>query len=112
MKDEVPKYYQDGKVAVIINGRYGGGWTSWDDSTPKTERKLFDPDIVRAILAKNYPLIKDLAISKYGMTCFQEWNAESLRVVFLDKGEHFFIKDHDGKEYIEEYYIPPEIWKA
>jgi hypothetical protein len=94
------KLIKDNKVAVLVSGGFGAGWSTWA-SEYETE-VLFDKDIVQAVLDNSTPLaIKELAETKYpdlytGGVC-------GLEVVWVEVGTRFKIHEYDGAESIEYY---------
>jgi len=91
------KLVRDGKVAVLIHQDYGAGWSTW--SYEKAEELLFDKDIARAVLDKDFEKVKEIASKKYSeetMLCVEE-----LSVVWIPVGEEFRLTEYDGYEEIQ-----------
>lgn len=90
------KVIKDGKVAVLYSEGYGAGWYSWNTGHPEC---LFDPELVRLILSKDYSKdnVVELAETKYGES-FYTGGAEGLTVGWVPQGEQFDIDEYDGAE--------------
>ena len=96
---------EDGKVAVLIHADYGAGWSS--TAFGREEEILFDKDIARAVLGKDFELVKSIATQKYPDECLLGF--DRIKVVWIPAGEEFRITEYDGYERIhlkkhEHYY--------
>jgi len=99
------KLVRDGKVAVLIHQDYGAGWSTW--SYEKAEELLFDKDIARAVLDKDFELAESIATQKYHDECLLR--LDKIKVVWIPVGEEFRLTEYDGYEHIhlkkhEHYY--------
>ena len=88
------KLVRDGKVAVLIHQDYGAGWSTW--SYEKAEELLFDKDIARAVLDKDFELAESIATQKYHDECLP--GLDKIKVVWIPVGEEFRIAEYDGYE--------------
>jgi len=92
------KLMQDGKVAVIYSPGFGGGWSTWNWSHPDC---VFDRDIAELVLDRADPReIERVAQAKWGQNdnYFFSGAAEELRVMWLEEGTRFEIREYDGNE--------------
>jgi len=99
------KLVRDGKVAVLIHQDYGAGWSTW--SYEKAEELLFDKDIARAVLDKDFELAESITTQKYHDECLLR--LDKIKVVWIPVGEEFRLTEYDGYEHIhlkkhEHYY--------
>ncbi len=93
----VEKYYNDeGEVAVLYSPGYGMGWYSWYS---RDSSILFDKEIVKAILDKDFELAKKIIEVHYPHV--QTGGVYQLEIEWMNPGTCFNIKDHDGYERIE-----------
>ena len=88
------KLIKDGKVAVLVHADYGAGWSS--AAFRRKEEILFDKDIARAVLDKDFELVKSIATQKYPDECLLGF--DRIKVVWIPVGEEFRIAEYDGYE--------------
>lgn len=101
----VDKYIRDDQVAVLISHGFGAGWSTWADSKD-AEKMLFDPDIVQAVLDKDWDKAMKLSEEKYP----NAYNGGLLDicVYWMPIGTQFYIHEYDGAESIRE--LSDEKW--
>ena len=107
------RYIRDGKVAVLISGSYGAGWSTWNK---KHTDMLFDPEIVQLVLvweeydrnAKGYghdyerkyaefhDTVDAIARSRY-VDCYTG-GISGLYVEWVPIGDKFRVHEYDGSE--------------
>jgi hypothetical protein len=87
------KLVRDGKVAVLLTGDYGAGWSTWNRNHPGL---LFDQDIVLRILENNRPAALKIAEEKYPGGYFSAVN--TIEVAWIPQGQQFFVHEYDGAE--------------
>jgi hypothetical protein len=99
----VDKYVNNkGEVAALISYGYGAGWTTWGNSD-LAEAKLFDPELVKAVL--DYPTDphgsmerrKEIAARKYPGE-YQGGLDDIKKVTWIKQGTKFYIDEYDGAE--------------
>jgi hypothetical protein len=96
---DVEKLERDGKVAVLISPGFGAGWSTW--AGEHKEFALFDRRLVEAmetggsaaVVAKVEEILGE---DRY----FYMGGAGDLEIVWLPKGERFFVDEYDGSESI------------
>ena len=91
------KVIRDGKVAVLYSPGYGAGWYSWHN----IKELLFDPVVVYMIETKvaRYE-VENYCREKYGEEPYLG-GAENLKIMWIDIGTNFIIKEYDGSESIQ-----------
>jgi hypothetical protein len=99
---------EDGSVAVVLAGDYGGGWSSSEsDSSVKTQM-MFDSRIVRYVLSGENKNISQEDYNDLMKTIFPDLGYYrgdcdgffSLTVKFIPKDTLFRIQEYDGIESI------------
>ena len=91
------KVIRDGKVAVLYSPGYGAGWYSWHN----IKELLFDPAVVDMVENKVHTrTIENYCREKYGEESYLG-GAENLKIMWLDIGTNFIIKEYDGSESIQ-----------
>ena len=108
------KVIVDGKVAVLVSGGYGGGWSTWMESDGGTwecaqpNRSIaFEPKVVEMVLAGEKD--KNRAERKATLDKIKEYmtetypgyytgGAEGLEVEWVPVGSKFYIEEYDGNE--------------
>lgn len=85
------KLIVDGKVAVLVSGGYGAGWSTEGGFS------CFDPVMAQAVLDGKSPeelqtLSEELYTDKYGGGAYQ------LSVQWVPEGTLFRIEEYDGAE--------------
>lgn len=95
----VEKLEKDGKVAVLISGGYGAGWSTWVGGD-KAEEALFDPVLAQMIIDEK-PLddLINTAKERYPDGYYGGLR-DVMRVEWLDKGTKFMVDEYDGSERI------------
>lgn len=92
----VKRYIKDGKVAVLVTNDYGAGWSTRNPE--HAEFLTMSKCLVKAVLAKDFQRVADLASSHCGnIYC---GGAKNLVVVWVEPGSQFEILEHDGYESI------------
>jgi len=89
------KFIKDGQIAVLVSPGYGAGWSTWNNYPAS----VFDPDIVKAILANDITKACEIASEKYPEA--YQGGMEDLIVEWIDEGTMFQIKEYDGYESID-----------
>ena len=106
------KVIVDGKVAVLVSGGFGGGWSTWmGDTLDGVDRSMaFEPKVVEMVLAgkkdKNraerkatLDKIKEYMTEAYGRyPGYYTGGAEGLEVEWVPVGSKFYIEEYDGNE--------------
>ena len=82
------RYIMDGEVAVLICGN--GGWSSCSDDPVIAARMLFDPDIVKALLAGDFEAGLKIARAKYPGEHFND----DVEVEWVEAGERFIVTNN------------------
>jgi hypothetical protein len=101
------KVIVDGKVAVLVSGGFGGGWSTWQDDDECNQSMAFEPKVVEMILAGLQD--KNRAERKVTMDKIEAYMAEAypdfylggvdgLDVVWVPQGAKFHIEEYDGNE--------------
>ena len=102
------KLIKDGKVAVLVAGGFGAGWSTWNREHPNL---VFHKGIAEYI-DKNGSITKAIAEEIVGEldehVCFS--GASDLEIEWVDVGTAFRITEYDGSESLEiisqiEHYI-------
>lgn len=97
----VDKYVVDGKVAVLVSGGFGAGWSTWNDD----EGMLFDKEVVEILLDKT--LSEDEQQHKIYSLCEVKYpdahlgGVTGLDVKWVSEGTLFIINEYDGSERLE-----------
>jgi hypothetical protein len=104
------KVIVDGKVAVLVSGGFGGGWSTWMKyhlSDGPCRSMAFEPKVVEILLAglmdKNRAerkVTKD-KIEAYMAEAYPDFYAGGiggLRIVWVPQGAKFHIEEYDGNE--------------
>ena len=97
------KVIVDGKVAVLVSGGYGGGWSTWmlDPSI------VFEPKVVEMVLAgendknraeRKATLDKIIGYMTETYPGYYTGGAEGLEVEWVLVGSKFYIEEYDGNE--------------
>lgn len=89
------KVIKDGKVAVLYSPGYGAGWHTWGAPV----EAVFDPDLVNAVLAKDYDKAVEIANAKWPDE--YDGGVRDLEVEWIPQGMPFRIHEYDGNESIE-----------
>lgn len=92
------KLIKDGKVAVLVSHGFGAGWSTWEIGENK-EKMVFDPQIARAILKKDWKLAKEIADKKYPEV--YKGGLGDIVVEWVPVGSQFVIREYDGAETLE-----------
>ena len=104
------KVIVDGKVAVLVSGGFGGGWSTWmgsDDCEESNPSMVFEPKVVEMVLAGEKD--KNRAERKATLDKIKEYmtetypgyytgGAEGLEVEWVLVGSKFYIEEYDGNE--------------
>lgn len=101
MDDETkkaPRVVRNGKVAVLVSGSYGAGWSTWG-SEHLREEKMFCPKLVEAIeagmsKAERHKLATELFPGEYA------GGVSALKIEWVPEGEPIRIHEYDGAESI------------
>ena len=92
-KTSCPRVVRDGKVAVIIQSGYGGGWYY----KHRTEAFLFDPVIVEMI-EKHVPRSRIYEYCRKNGLDVDEWGCDDLSITWVPVSAKFRINEYDGQE--------------
>ena len=110
------KVIVDGKVAVLVSGGYGGGWSTWMEEVEVGDiwecvqpnlSIVFEPKVVEMVLAGEKD--KNRAERKATLDKIKEYmtetypgyytgGAEGLEVEWVPVGSKFYIEEYDGNE--------------
>lgn len=98
------KVIKRGKVAVLISGGFGAGWSTWIHD----DKILFDPVIVDAVQKKlPFSDVESYLKKEYPNKSFHGYN--KLCIVWVKVGDRFRINEYDGSEDLilekDEYWI-------
>ena len=105
------KVIVDGKVAVLVSGGFGGGWSTWMYGSvgcaESNQSMAFEPKVVEMLLAgekdKNRAerkVTKD-KIEAYMAEAYPDFYAggiDGLKVEWVPQGAKFYIEEYDGNE--------------
>ena len=99
------KLIKDGKVAVLVSGEHGAGWSTWNRDSPDL---VFHKGIAEHIEKKG-SITKQEAQDILGDD-YYVGGACDLYIEWVDVGTRFRITEYDGSESLEiinqiEYYI-------
>ena len=95
------KYAIDGKVAVLVSGGFGAGWSTWNSY----EGMLFDKEVVEILL--NETLSEEEQQYKIYSLCEAKYpdaylgGVTGLGVKWVSEGTRFVINEYDGSESLE-----------
>jgi hypothetical protein len=89
------KVIKDGKVAVLYSPGFGAGWHTWGAPV----EAIFDPDLVQAVLAKDYSKAQEIAQTKWPNV--YHGGVDQLEVEWVTEGALFQITEYDGAESVE-----------
>ena len=101
------KVIVDGKVAVLVSGGFGGGWSTWQDDDECNQSMAFEPKVVEMILAglvdknraeRKATLDKIEAYMAEAYPDFYLGGVDGLDVVWVPQGAKFHIEEYDGNE--------------
>lgn len=97
----VDKYVVDGKVAVLVSGGFGAGWSTWNSC----EGMLFDKEVVEILLDET--LNEEEQQHKIYSLCEVKYpdaylgGVTGLDVKWVSEGTRFVINEYDGSESLE-----------
>lgn len=92
------KVIRDGKVAVLVSGGYGAGWSTWFSGNRK-EVLLFHPKIVEMVEGGHKNEIKSTWIEQeLGLKDVYTGGTEGLYIEWIPVGTKFYIDEYDGAE--------------
>lgn len=94
----VDKYIRDDQVAILVSHGFGAGWSTWADKN--SEKMLFDPDIVRAVLDDDWEKVMKVAEEKYPDEYLG--GLSDVTVYWMPIGSVFYIEEYDGAESVRE----------
>lgn len=103
------KHIVDGKVAILVSGGWGAGWSTWNNQYPEI---LFDPNIVYMVEAiDKLEAGDDEGVKNWqqNILSYCEKNypdgyfggIDGLYVTYLPQGTLFRIDEYDGSEHVE-----------
>ena len=110
------KVIVDGKVAVLVSGGFGGGWSTWmgdwstlmGDTLDGVDRSMeFEPKVVEMVLAgkkdknradRKATLDKIIGYMTETYPGYYTGGAEGLEVEWVLVGSKFYIEEYDGNE--------------
>ena len=95
---KAPRVVRDGKVAVLVSGNYGAGWSTWGREHLR-EEMMFCPKLVEAIEAgvpksERHKLATELFPGEYA------GGVSELKIEWVPEGEPIRIHEYDGAESI------------
>lgn len=92
------KIEKDGKVAVLYSPFFGAGWSTQAFDFNFQESLCMDARIVGPFLAGDKAYAIAAAKALFPALCIS--SADSLKVMWIEKGKVFEIKVYDGRESI------------
>ena len=110
------KVIVDGKVAVLVSGGYGGGWSTWMEEVEVGDiwecvhpnlSIVFEPKVVEMVLAgekdknraeRKATLDKIIGYMTETYPGYYTGGAEGLEVEWVLVGSKFYIEEYDGNE--------------
>ena len=110
------KVIVDGKVAVLVSGGYGGGWSTWMEEVEVGDiwecvqpnlSIVFEPKVVEMVLAgekdknraeRKATLDKIIGYMTETYPGYYTGGAEGLKVEWVPVGSKFYIEEYDGNE--------------
>lgn len=101
------KVIKNGKVAVLYSPGYGAGWYTWNSHIVGSEKLVFDPVIVNAVLDKYKSTtwitdIYDRLDELFGSEVYvSKFGIDQLQVEWVAEGKSFVINEYDGSESIQ-----------
>jgi hypothetical protein len=91
------KLVRDGRVAVLVRSRHGGGWYSWH----RIEELLYDPTVVEWLEQGKITSIQSYLALKYQDEYISgQLDLDGLEVQWVPAGVRFRINEYDGTENI------------
>ena len=99
------KVIKDGRIAVLISGGYGAGWSTWE----LPEEAIFDPGLVNLVEKVDKLSTEDklTEIQEQILSyCTLKWGDEylggidDLEIRWIPVGTKFSINEYDGSESI------------
>jgi hypothetical protein len=92
------KVIRDGKVAVLLSGDWGAGWSTWF-SEGRREVLMFHPKIVAMVEEGRHNEITTTWIEKeIGLKDVYTGGAKGLYIEWVPVGTKFYIDEYDGNE--------------
>ena len=92
------KVIRNGKVAVLVSGGFGAGWSTWEGGD---ERLIFSPKLVEMVERGDAKLITtEWVEQELGIENVYCGGSDSLCIEWLDEGTPFYIDEYDGAESI------------
>ena len=105
------KVIVDGKVAVLVSGGFGGGWSTWMYGSvgcaEYNQSMAFEPKVVEMVLAgekdknraeRKATLDKIIGYMTETYPGYYTGGAEGLEVEWVPVGSKFYIEEYDGNE--------------
>lgn len=109
------KLIRDGKVAVLVSGDYGSGWSTWNPNYPEL---LFEPTVAEMVLAfqkasqevhgddykdlynRYYQTVESYIVNNVQIDYkpIYPGGISGLTVEWVPVGERFRIREYDGAE--------------
>jgi hypothetical protein len=92
------KFIRDGKVAVLVSGGFGAGWSTWNYDEPQM---LYDPVVAEMIDREevNWDEVQKYCEKQYSNAYLG--GIDGLYVAWLPVGTAFRIHEYDGSETVE-----------
>ena len=92
------KLVRDGRVAVLVSGGFGAGWSSWNSD--KAEAMLFDKRLVLAFEEGGAASV----IEKFGEIWPDDYvctlGSAGLEIEWVPEGRLFYVHEYDGSEHL------------
>ena len=96
---EIKKKIVDGKVAVIVSGGFGAGWSTWNNE--HAEFLMFDEGLVCFKELNEDVAVVSRYLESKGIDAFTGgWDKAQIK--WLDVGARFTIDEYDGSETLNE----------
>ena len=105
-------YEKDGKIAVLVSGGFGAGWSTWN-----CKELAYDRRVVEFWLSKEHDKKFLREIDDYGENdtkqkakeLFESWGYshvyfggfDDIRIVWVNRGVPFIIDEYDGNETLQ-----------
>ena len=101
------KVIVDGKVAVLVSGGFGAGWSTWQNDDESNASMAFEPTIVEMVLAgekdKNRAQREETMykLEAYMSETYPDYytgGLDGIDVKWVPVGTRFIIDEYDGNE--------------
>mgnify|MGYP003335168813 FL=1 len=97
---EIKKKIVDGKVAVIVSGGFGAGWSTWNNE--HAEFLMFDEGLVCFKELNEDVAVVSRYLESKGLDGIYMGGWNKAGIEWLDVGARFTIDEYDGSETLHE----------